>query len=143
MTPPPLVRLDTPPPPIVLEQREITAPPPVVIQAPPAPPAPPPPRVVQTAKAKGSLQGLIQPDDYPESALDAGVGGTVRVRLEINAQGRVTGCSVQKSAGNSSLDRATCSVLTRRARFTPAIGNDGNPTNDSYVATITWQVVDQ
>jgi protein TonB len=141
MTPPPLVRLDTPPPPIVLEQREITAPPPVIAPAPPPPP--PPPRVVQTAKARGSLQGLIQPDDYPESALEAGIGGTVRVRLEISAQGRVTGCSVQKSAGNSSLDRATCSVLSRRARFTPAVGSDGGPTHDSYVATITWQVVDQ
>jgi protein TonB len=134
------VRFDQPAPPLFFLAR-----PPVI--HPPAPPAPrappPPPRVIQTAKAKGSLQGLIGEGDYPDSALEAGVGGTVRVRLEISAQGRVTGCSVQKSAGNSALDRATCSVLTRRARFTPAIGNDGNPTNDSYVATITWQVVDQ
>lgn len=114
-----------------------------MVSPPAPPPPPPPPRVIQTAKAKGSLQGLITPDDFPESALEAGVGGTTRVRLEINASGRVSGCSVTKSAGNSALDRATCSVLTRRARFTPAIGNDGNPTNDSYNATITWQVVDQ
>jgi len=135
------VQLNTPPPPIVLEQREIMAPPPPM--APPAPPPPPPPRIIQTAKAKGSLQGLFSGDDYPESALDAGVGGTVTVRLTIGSDGRVSGCSVSKSAGNSALDRATCSVITRRARFTPAIGNDGKPTTDTYTQSIVWQVVDQ
>jgi hypothetical protein len=34
-------------------------------------------------------------------------------------------------------------VITRRARFTPAIGNDGQPTTDTYVQSIVWQVVDQ
>jgi protein TonB len=143
VTPPPLVQINTPPPPTITT---VVAPPippvaPPVI-APPAPPAPPPPRKVQSAQAKGSLVGLFDGEnDYPESARAAGAEGTAVASLTIGPDGRVTNCSIVRSTGNSALDSATCNIIRRRARFTPARDSNGNPTSDTQNSpAITWQL---
>ena len=143
--PPPLVRLDTPAPPIQTVQNiPPPAPPtPVYRPAPPAPPAPPPPppappRVSQAARATGSLPGLFSTDDYPQRALSAEEQGTTAVSLTIGPNGRVSACSVTSSSGSSSLDSTTCSILTRRARFTPAKDQNGQPISDTTSARIRW-----
>jgi protein TonB len=139
MTPPPLVQLNTPPPPIQLEQREITAPPPPM--APPAPPAPPPPPKRSEPKSlSGSLQGLIRNDDYPQQAIDNDEQGTTVVTLTIGANGRVSNCSVSSSSGSRSLDSATCSILTRRARYEPAQDSNGNPVSATVTGRVTWRL---
>jgi protein TonB len=145
VTPPPLVQVNTPPPVTI---QTVTAPPPPVyippvIAAPPPPPAPPPaPHKVQSAQAKGSLVGLFDGEnDYPPSARDSGAQGTAVARLEIGTDGRVSSCSIVKSSGNSALDSATCNIIRRRARFTPARDSNGNPTTDTYTSPpITWQL---
>jgi periplasmic protein TonB len=141
VTPPPLVRMEAPPPPI----QTVTAPPPPVYIPPvaPAPPAPPPPpRKVQSAQsAKGDLRSLFSTDDYPASALAAGIGGTAQAELTIGADGRVVGCNLIRSTGNGALDSATCNILRRRAKFTPARDSNGNATTDTVrTPTITWVV---
>jgi periplasmic protein TonB len=150
VSPPPIVRTNTPPPPVTAVN---TAPPaPITYTAPPAPPAPvsapppppPPPRVVQTAKAKGDLRTLFSLDDYPSAAQRNEEEGTVRVRLTVGANGRVSDCSVTQSSGSSSLDQATCRIIRSRARFTPAVGNDGAATTDTVNSPpITWKLQDE
>jgi protein TonB len=140
VAPPPIVRTNVAPPPIVSTP---VAPPPVITPvarpAPPAPPAPPPPpRVSQAAKARGNLVALFSNDDYPQSAIRNEEQGTTAVRLSIGTDGRVTDCSITASSGSSTLDNATCSILRRRARFTPAKDQNGNPTSDSYSQRIRW-----
>ena len=137
-TPPPLVQMAAPPPPIQIQ----VAPPPVIPPVAPAPPPPPPaPRKVSAAKAKGSLIGLFSDEDYPASAQASGAEGTAQASLTIGPDGRVTGCSITRSAGNSSLDAATCSILRRRAKFTPARDSNGNPTSDTVqTPPITWRL---
>ena len=150
VAPPPLVRVNTPPPPV---QTAPVAPPPVItytappappapVVAPPPPPPPPPspPRVVEAARARGSLQGLFRPDDYPAAAAEGGDQGSTGVRLTVGPDGRVTACSVTRSSGSSALDRATCSVLRSRARYEPARDQNGQPTTDTTNATITWRL---
>jgi protein TonB len=144
--PPPLVRIETPAPPIQTTPRIDPAPPvttvarptPPAPPAPPAPPPPPPPRVSQAARATGSLPGLFSTDDYPQRALSAEEQGTTAVSLTIGPNGRVSGCSVTSSSGSSSLDSTTCSILTRRARFTPAKDQNGQPISDTTTARIRW-----
>ena len=139
--PPPLVRFDTPAPQIQTTPVIQPAPPvtPVYRPAPPAPPAPPPaPRVSQAARATGSLPGLFSTDDYPQSALRNEEQGTTAVSLTIGSNGRVSGCNVTSSSGSSSLDSTTCSILTRRARFTPAKDQNGQAISDSSSARIKW-----
>ena len=141
--PPPLVRMDTPAPqisttPVIQPTPPVT---PVYRPAPPAPPAPPPPpRVSQAARATGSLPGLFSTDDYPQSALRNEEQGTTAVSLTIGPNGRVSACNVTSSSGSNSLDNTTCSILTRRARFTPAKDQNGQPISDSQTARIRWQL---
>src|SRR5690349_2316626 len=103
--PPPLVRMETPPPPIQVQEAPTPPPIPPVVQAPPPPAPPPPPRKVQSAQsAKGDLRSLFTGDDYPAAAQSAGAEGTVQASLTIGPDGRVVGCNVTRSSGNSSLD---------------------------------------
>jgi len=140
MTPPPLVRTEAPPPPI---QTVTQVAPPVIPPVAPSPPQPPPPpRKVQSAQsAKGDLRSLFQPDDYPASAQAAEAQGTAQAQLTISSDGRVEGCNIIKSSGNSALDSATCNILRRRAKFTPARDSNGQPTTDTITTPpITWRL---
>jgi protein TonB len=83
---------------------------------------------------------LFSSEDYPNSALSANEQGTTAVQLTIGTDGRVSGCNITSSSGSSSLDNATCNILRRRARFSPAMDSDGHPTTDTYSQRITWRV---
>jgi protein TonB len=142
-TPPPLIRMNAPTPPIVMQEAPTPPPiPPVVIAPPPPPTPPPPPRKTQSAQsARGDLRTLFSADDYPASAQSAGAEGTARATLSIGPDGRVTGCNITQSTGNSALDSATCSVLRRRAKFTPARDSNGNATSDTITTpSIAWRL---
>jgi len=141
ITPPPLVRVEAPPPPI----QTVTAPPPVippVVTPPPAPPPPPPPRKIQSAtSARGDLRTLFSADDYPAAAQAAGAEGTAQAELTVGPDGRVVGCNLIRSTGNSSLDSATCNILRRRAKFTPARDSNGQATTDTVTTPpIVWRL---
>lgn len=144
VAPPPLVRIDTVAPPIVSTP---VAPPPIITPraapAPPAPPAPPRPVVSQAAKARANLATLFSNDDYPQSAIRNEEQGTTRVRLAVGPDGRVTDCTVTGSSGSSALDSTTCSILRRRARFTPAKDQAGNPIADNFAQSIRWVLPDE
>jgi protein TonB len=139
--PPPMVRMQEAPPPTIIQQVSPT-PPPYIPPAPAPPAPPPPPRKTQSAQsAKGDLRTLFSTDDYPASALAAGVGGTAQAELSIGTDGRVTGCTLIRSTGNGALDSATCNILRRRAKFTPARDSSGNATADTIrTPPITWVV---
>ncbi|HEX5181773.1 MAG TPA: energy transducer TonB [Allosphingosinicella sp.] len=145
VAPPAIIRTNVAP--IQIQTAPVAPPPRITLTAPPAPPpappAPPPPPRIEPARAKANLQGLISSEDYPPSAQRDNVTGTVRVRLQIGTNGRVSGCSVVGSSGSAALDSATCRLLTSRARFTPAHDSSGNAVADTYMAPpIRWQLTD-
>jgi periplasmic protein TonB len=153
MTPPPVVS----PPPIVppvnpppVTMVTVPTPPPAApmtpIAAPPAPPAPPapapaPPRVSQRAGVKGDPGRFFGADNYPPAAIRAGAQGRVVASLQIGPNGRVTGCTVTASSGNSDLDDATCRGA-RRISFSPAKDDAGQPVASTYTLPIRWQLPD-
>ena len=140
MTPPPLVRMEAPPPPIQTVT-QLTPPPYIPPVAPAPPPPPPPPRKVESARARGDVRSLFSSDDYPASAQSAGAEGSAQAQLTIGPDGRVVGCSLVRSTGNGALDSATCNILRRRAKFTPARDSSGNATTDTYTTpTIVWRL---
>ena len=142
VTPPPLVRVTTTPPPIQVVEAPTPPPIPPVVAAPP-PPAPPPPphKTVSAQSAKGDLRTLFSADDYPAAAQAAGAEGTAQAQLTIGPDGRVVGCNLIRSTGNSSLDSATCNILKRRAKFTPARDSNGQPTTDTVsTPPIVWRL---
>jgi periplasmic protein TonB len=81
---------------------------------------------------------LFSTDDYPQSAIRNEEQGTTAVSLTIGTDGRVSGCNVSSSSGSGALDSATCSVIKRRARFTPAKDQNGNPIQGTGSARIKW-----
>jgi protein TonB len=61
---------------------------------------------------------------YPPDAERAGIEGKVRLRVALDARGRVSSARVLRGLGHG-LDEAAVEALTHRCRFTPAIANDG------------------
>ena len=142
LVPPPLVNVATRPPPIETTPVPMPPPPPNLapVAAPPAP-APPPPRIQpKRAVPKGSPANWATTNDYPTRALREERAGTTGFRVTVGPDGRVSSCSVTSSSGSADLDEATCSNVTRRARFTPATDGEGNPTTDSYTNRIRWVI---
>lgn len=108
-------------------------------------PAPYPARVTPPsgptqAAPKGNPASWATTNDYPTRALREERAGTVSFRLAIGPDGRVMGCTIADSSGSPDLDDATCSNVTRRARFTPATDAEGNPTSGSYSNRIRWVI---
>jgi periplasmic protein TonB len=145
VAPPPRINVNVSPPPVTT----VTTPPPVApvvpIIAPPAPiPAPPPPPAPRTpprqAAPRGNPGNWATTNDYPSRALREEREGTTGFRVSVGPDGRVTDCSITSSSGHSDLDEATCSNVTRRARFAPATDGDGNPTTGSYASRVRWVI---
>lgn len=78
--------------------------------------------------------------DYPTDALREEVEGRVGFELAIDTQGRPTSCRIKSSSGSPSLDETTCSLLTRRARFTPATDKRGRPRVGTYSNSVRWVI---
>lgn len=99
-----------------------------------------PPATSVASTARGDAAGWVTTDDYPSDALSAEAEGRVSVKYVINATGRIENCTVIASSGNASLDRATCSNLTRRGRYTPAVGADGSPIASTNEFSFEWKL---
>ena len=102
-----------------------------------AAPAPPAPRVNAPPQLRS---GTITSEDYPASALRALAEGTTTVRLTVSGNGRVSGCVVVRSSGNSALDAATCAAMQRRLRFAPATDEHGNPVESTVERSMRWSL---
>jgi len=118
----------------------MTVAPPMPVPALPAPPAPPPPPDPASPDGVKSLVSLFSVEDYPVEAIRAGEQGTVQVRVMVTTDGRVGNCAVISSSGSIWLDRATCQILQRRARFRPARDDQGRATIDYYTQKVRWQL---
>ena len=85
---------------------------------------------------KGDPRGWISAKDFPASA--RGEHGATTYRLDIDAAGNINSCEIVASSGFSDLDQATCSLMSARGRFVPALDETGKPTAGTHVATIRW-----
>jgi len=95
-----------------------------------------------TAEPPRLLNGdrLIGADDYPTAALENGDYGVVSMHLQVDAQGRVTGCAVTETSGSAPLDRVSCTVAKRRARFAPARNATGAAIASDYRLATTYGI---
>jgi protein TonB len=131
VTPPQIQTVTTPPPP---------APPQLQAAPPPAPPPPAPRFTPKGASPKGNPGDWASTDDYPARALREERAGTTRFHLTIGTNGRPTDCQVTGSSGSPDLDETTCSLVMRRAKFSPATDGEGQPTTGSYNGSVRWVI---
>lgn len=80
----------------------------------PAPSRPAAPRVIEASP----LSVKNPPPHYPETARRQGWEGRALVRARIEADGRVSACSLLRSSGHSVLDRSALAAV-RKWRFRP------------------------
>ncbi len=87
---------------------------------------------------RSSPGGWLTSSDYPQEALAAGSQAIIRYRLMISATGKVTACAVQSSIAKEDFGKLSCDLLTRRARFEPAMTADGVAVASYYVSKVLW-----
>jgi protein TonB len=94
--------------------------------APPAPPAPPAPAPTKPAidPPRFDLAYLDNPAPaYPVFAKRAREQGTVLLRVDVDARGKVTRIALEKSSGSDRLDSAALAAV-KHWRFAPARAGD-------------------
>ncbi|MFA9200233.1 MAG: energy transducer TonB [Cypionkella sp.] len=92
------------------------------------------------ARPKGNPAGWVTVNDYRSSWINRELTGTARFRLEIGSDGRVANCAIMSSSGHAELDRATCALVTQRARFEPARDGTGAAVPGSYANAVRWEL---
>ncbi len=76
--------------------------------------------------------------DYPMKAFEKKWEGVTRFQLLIAPDGKVAGCSIVGTSGHEELDETTCFLATKRAKFRPARGADGQPVWGVYRSQAMW-----
>ncbi|MDN3645950.1 TonB family protein [Pontixanthobacter aestiaquae] len=100
-----------------------------------------PPIFDPVAAKPSNNSGLwVTNDDYRDSWINRGFEGKARFRVTIGTDGRVKDCQITTSTGHRALDRATCQLVKRRARFEPALNSNGEKVTDTYSKSILWQL---
>lgn len=78
--------------------------------------------------------------DYPQSALRNDEMGYARIRITVSPQGKPIGCSVIDSSDVISLDKASCDIMLKRGKFTPAQDAAGRPSYGVVRASVPWYI---
>ncbi|MXO74515.1 TonB family protein [Altererythrobacter aerius] len=92
------------------------------------------------ARPRNNPAQWISTDDYRSSWINRELTGTARFRLAIAANGSVEGCTITGSSGHAELDKATCDLVTRRARFDPAKDTAGQRTPGTFASSVRWEL---
>ncbi|MEZ5680162.1 MAG: energy transducer TonB [Erythrobacter sp.] len=92
------------------------------------------------AKPRNDPSRWLSNADYKPSWARRELTGLAKFRLEIAANGRVSDCRVIGTTGHNELDVATCALVSRRARFEPARGGNGEPVAGSYTGSVLWEL---
>jgi len=82
-------------------------------------------------------------DDYPTKAFGDNLQGVTNFSVLVAPDGRAVSCTIDKSSGHAVLDRQTCWIAVKRARFTSARGADGRPAYGEYRSQIVWRRPDR
>lgn len=120
--------------------RMITHPLPVWPQEPSAP-STLPPLIIEQRPARLLFDPAEFVDrTYPPAARREQLEGTVGYVARVGADGRVTACTIVASSNHADLDEATCRLLLRYARFSPAIGDRGEPVAQDWEGQLSWRL---
>jgi TonB family protein len=101
-------------------------------------PTPPPEDIARAPIPRVDPALSLPPADYPAAALRAKKQGTVRVSIDVSAEGQPTRCVVVRSSGTRALDDATCPIMLARASFTPAIDKTSSPAAATTEQDFRW-----
>ncbi len=105
-------------------------------------PMPKPMFTASAPKPKNDPGSWASTKDYPRVDLREGNEGVTHFMLVVGVNGRVSACNVTGSSGYTSLDAATCKLVSSRARFNPGQDTSGAKSGGSYTGSIRWVIPD-
>jgi TonB family protein len=76
--------------------------------------------------------------DYPMKAFEKNWEGVTGFELLVGPDGKIADCKVTSSSGHAELDRTSCFLATRRVKFRPAKGPDGQSVWGVYRTQAVW-----
>ena len=82
----------------------------------------------------------FRPDDYPRDMLDQGQQSVVKVRVLVDASGRVTKCTSLSHFKAPEFNQVVCNNFTKRAKFQPAELADGTKVASYFAMQINWRI---
>ncbi|NYT42008.1 energy transducer TonB [Sphingomonas sp. R-74633] len=92
------------------------------------------------AKPANAPQNWLNPNDYPGGALAGGHNGVVQFRLDVDEEGKITGCYVLARTSPDDFADLTCRMVSRRGRFDPALDATGKPMRSYFVQKVSWKI---
>lgn len=92
------------------------------------------------AEPKGGIVSYFSSNDYPMSAIRNDQQGTAGVRYWVSKEGKVRDCMVVESSGSAILNAQTCAIITKRAKFLPAMTKDGAAVESIGFSRIRWEL---
>ena len=90
----------------------------------------------------GSPGDWVTPADYPLISRMNARSGITAFKLSIDEKGVPSACEILASSADAALDKATCELLSARARFTPVRDSTGKPVASTYTNRIRWVLPD-
>ena len=140
--PPPEVRIQMPvqAAPAITVSPTPPPPAPVVIAPTPPPPAPAPAPIV-LATAPETIADSCERPPYPAAWRRAGEAGEVRLRLQVEPNGKVSEARIEKSSGYRRLDDAAREAALE-CKYRPGMGSDGKPMRAAVTKIYVWRLTD-
>lgn len=81
--------------------------------------------------------------DYPSLALRKHLNAMVHFRLDVDAEGKITGCQVLDKTEPAEFGNVTCNTISRRAKLAPALDSNMKPVPSFVVHTFNWRTGDE
>jgi Gram-negative bacterial TonB protein C-terminal len=66
----------------------------------------------------------------------------VPIRVDIGPDGAIRSCEVEATSGKALLDKRTCVIVRKRAKFAPAHWSDGSPAYGAFRTTVSWLLIE-
>lgn len=96
--------------------------------------------LIKKVEMLGKAEDWLSSNDYPFSANERLQSGRVSVRLDVDETGKVSGCRVLFRTNPDSFADLTCQLLSKRAKFSPALAADGKPVKSYLVRVVKWLI---
>lgn len=87
---------------------------------------------------KGRPGNWVTDQDYPKDMQRGGFSGLVQFRLTVDASGKPSACVIQRQTKPEGFAALTCKLLMERARFEPALDEDGKPAPGYFISSVRF-----
>ncbi|MET0307206.1 MAG: energy transducer TonB [Sphingomonas sp.] len=96
-------------------------------------------RLSRGATPLAAPQTWMTNGDFPAGAAAGGHSGFVQFRLDIEADGKVSGCHVLYRTNPDDFADLTCRILSKRAKLKPALDAQGKPVRSFFTNRVNWE----